>query len=257
MTMPMPMLADFAVRLAGGLAALLWLTPWRLVPPPFFRTHCQVILGLLVLAALDVSRAGSGGTTLGVIIGAAALGYLGAVAWGLGLPRVALPLTALIVASCAGVLVAASRSAGPPTAVALYTSARLASAFLMGSTLTAMLLGHHYLTAPAMSIEPLKRFVRCMAWGLSIRGVLAAVGLGIWVAGAAHAASGPAVSPLFLGIRWGMGVLGPAAATWMAWKTVEIRSTQSATGILYIAMILVLFGELTAMVLTRDAGVAF
>ena len=60
---------------------------------------------------------------------------------------------------------------------ALNAAGRLASSFLMGSTLTAMLLGHYYLTAPAMSIEPLKRFVRCMAWGLAARAVLAAAGL--------------------------------------------------------------------------------
>ena len=65
------------------------------------------------------------------------------------------------------------------------------------------------------------------------------------------------VSPLFLGIRWGMGVLGPALATWMTWRTVQIRSTQSATGILYIGMTLVLFGELSAMILSHDAGLIF
>ena len=42
---------------------------------------------------------------------------------------------------------------------------RLSSGFLLGTTLTAMLLGHHYLTAPAMSIEPLKRIVALMAMG--------------------------------------------------------------------------------------------
>ena len=64
--MPFPMLADFAVRLACGLALLLLLAPWRIVPPAFFRTHSQVILGLLVLAALDLSHDGRGGTVAGV-----------------------------------------------------------------------------------------------------------------------------------------------------------------------------------------------
>jgi hypothetical protein len=54
-----------------------------------------------------------------------------------------------------------------------------------------------------------------------------------------------------------MGLLGPAVASWLTWQTVQIRSTQSATGILYIAMTLVLFGELTAMVLSHEAGVVF
>src|SRR5262245_31288300 len=111
--MTFPMLADFALRLACGLAALLLLTPWRLVPPAFFRTHCLVILGLLVLAALDASRLGVRGPVLTGIVIAAVLSYLAAVSWGLGLPRLAVPVTALAVGTCAGVLVLVSRSADP------------------------------------------------------------------------------------------------------------------------------------------------
>ena len=139
----------------------------------------------------------------------------------------------------------------------LVSSGRLASAFLMGSTLTAMLLGHHYLTAPAMSIEPLRRFVRCMAWALVARAVLAALGWWLWQRGMSGVHATGQVSPFFLAIRWGMGFAGPALATVLAWKTVAIRSTQSVTGILYIAMTLVLFGELTALIISRDAGIAF
>jgi hypothetical protein len=256
--MPIPMLADFALRLAGGLAVLLLLTPWRLVPPAFFRTHCLVILGLLVLAALDASRVGVSTGLIAWTAAAAALGYFAGVAWGLGLPRLGLPLTALVASVCAGELVAVSKLS-PTEAWALSASSRLASAFLMGSTLTAMLLGHHYLTAPAMSIEPLKRFVRCMGLALAARGVLAGIGLVLWATGrlATTAESDPSGLALFLAMRWGMGVVGPAVATVLAWRTVAIRSTQSATGILYIGMTLVLFGELTAMVLSQGRGVAF
>ena len=251
--MTMPMLADFALRLACGLAALLLFTPRRMVPPAFFRTHCLVILGLLVLAALDSSRLGIRGPVLIALTVAAGLSYLAAVTWGLGLPRVAVPVTVLVAAVGAGVMIEASRSVDARVWV-LNGAGRLASAFLMGSTLTAMLLGHHYLTAPAMSIEPLKRFVRGMAWALGFRAVLAGIGLGVWLTMAASSVA-PTASPLFLSVRWGMGILGPAVATVLTWKTVEMRSTQSATGILYIAMTLVLFGELTAMVLSREAGI--
>ena len=254
--MTIPMLADFALRLAGGLAATLLLAPRGQVPPAFFRTHCQVILGLLVLAALDASRVGVEGLVLGAVVAAGVLSYVAAVAWGIGLPRLGLPLTALVVLACGADLVAVSRAADPRI-WALNGAGRLASAFLTGSTLTAMLLGHHYLTAPAMSIEPLKRFVKGMAWGLSARSVLAAIGLGLWAAGSVAVTPSTTASPLFLGVRWGMGVLGPAVATFLTWKTVEIRSTQSATGILYIALALVLFGELMAMILSRDSGVVF
>jgi len=37
--------------------------------------------------------------------------------------------------------------------------------------------------------------------------------------------------------------VGPLALVYFIWDTVKIRSTQSATGILYIAVFLVLIGE--------------
>lgn len=254
MTFPFPMLADVSLRLAFGLAVLLLITPWRQVPLAFFRTHCQVVLGLLVLAGLDASRMGFHGTILIAMIVAAVLAYVATISWGLGLPRVGIPAVALIVIVIGGVLVAVSKS-DDAVLWALNGTGRLVSAFLMGATLTAMLLGHHYLTAPAMSIDPLKRFVLSMAWGLVARGIIAAAGLGFLIAGAVVAVGPTPVSPLFLGVRWGMGMFGPALATFLTWKTVQIRSTQSATGILYIGLALVLFGELTAMILSREAGV--
>src|SRR3954452_2044382 len=110
--MPRAMLADFALRLACGLAVLLPMAPWRVVPPAFFRTHGQVILGLLVLAALDLSRAGERGPQSATVIAGAALAFVAAVVWGLGLPRLAVPITAMLVLASSGVLVAASRAAG-------------------------------------------------------------------------------------------------------------------------------------------------
>jgi hypothetical protein len=254
--MPIPMLADFAVRLACGLAILLLIAPWRVIPPAFFRTHGQVILGLLVLAALDLSHAGVRGTLPVSVVAGAALAFVASVVWGLGLPRLAVPITALLVLASGGVLVAASHATGwEPWA--LNAAGRLASAFLMGATLSAMLLGHHYLTAPMMSITPLERFVRCMAWALGVRALLAALGWWLWHEGLDGSHGAGQVSTFFLAIRWGMGIAGPALATLLTWKTVAIRSTQSATGILYIAMTLVLFGELTALILARDSGIVF
>jgi hypothetical protein len=248
------MLADFAIRLACGLAMLLLVAPWRVIPPAFFRTHGQVILGLLVLAALDLAHDGVHGAVPACVIASGMLAFGASVVWGLGLPRVGVPLTALLVCVSGGVLVGVSQGGGWEL-WALNATGRLASSFLMGATLTAMLLGHYYLTAPTMSIAPLKQFVRCMAWGLGARVLLAGLGWLAWYSGLTGTPSGGAPAGLFLAIRWGMGVLGPLVATVLAWKTVEIRSTQSATGILYIAMTLVLFGELGALILARDTGV--
>ena len=254
LTIPLP--AEFALRMSGGLAALLLVAPRRAVPPAFFRTHCLVILGLLVLAALSLKTAAPAATdAFWTAVGLATLAYLASACWGLGVERLALPLTAALAGSA---LIPQALIGGGETAWGWPrvqdAASGLASAALLGSTLSAMLLGHHYLTAPAMSIEPLRRFVRCMAWALGIRSTLAAAGLATWAASHPWRGSDTA---LLLAVRWGMGVAGPALATFMTRETVKIRSTQSATGILYIAMTLVLFGELSAMVLSRGAGVQF
>ena len=62
-----------------------------------------------------------------------------------------------------------------------------------------------------------------------------------------HAATGDIL--LWLPVRWGLGFLGPLILGWMAWRCARIRSTQSATGILYVVVILCFIGELTAQLL--------
>jgi hypothetical protein len=107
-----------------------------------------------------------------------------------------------------------------------------------------------------MSIDPLKRYVRCMGWGLLARGLVAVFGLLLVYNGLAGLEPGSLSSSslLMLSMRWGMGFAGPAVAAVLAWKTVQIRSTQSATGILYVALALVLFGELSSLIGARGGG---
>jgi len=255
--MPLPMLADFAIRLACGLAAALAATPWRVVPPRFFRAQCQVILGLGVLAALVISGSSSGPVAFGLAIAVAAMAFASSIAWGLGLPRLGMPV-ALAIAAASAVLLAVTADPGrgdlASPVLGLNALSRLASAFLLGSTLTAMLLGHHYLTAPSMSIVPLERLVRLMAAGLVVRTVLSALMLGwAWSRAGTGLPGGPTIPAAFVAMRWGMGIFGVGVATVLTWKTVRIRSTQSATGILYIAMTLLLFGELSSLVLARES----
>jgi len=59
---------------------------------------------------------------------------------------------------------------------------------------------------------------------------------------------------LWLPVRWGIGLLGPLVFGWLAYRTAKIRSTQSATGILYVVVILAFLGELTSLLLLRDTG---
>jgi hypothetical protein len=58
---------------------------------------------------------------------------------------------------------------------------------------------------------------------------------------------------LFLALRWLFGLLGPLALFWMAWRTLNIPNTQSATGILYVAVIGVFVGETMSLLLSAES----
>jgi hypothetical protein len=243
------------MRLAFGLASSLLLTSWKAVPVPFFRTVAQIMLGLLVLSALDQARAAGPSWAPGAVVACAVLAYCSSVTWGLGLPKLGRATAALVALLAAGWLAAASWSPGF-AATAINAASRAASGFLLGATLTAMLLGHYYLTAPSMTIEPLKRGIVLMGGALFARALLACAGLLAAQAGSLGPQPGsfaPTAS-LLLAVRWGMGFVAPAIATYLTWNTAQIRSTQSATGILYIAVIFVLFGELTSLVVSARDG---
>ncbi len=258
----MPLLADFAVMLAGGLAGILPLIASKSVPPAFFRTLCLVILGLYVLAVLNLAGVESAdhSKTLLLAGGGAGLAFLASIAWGLGLPRIAIPFSMLIV-GISGVLIVQAARVPTPDLWILNGLGRTASAALMGSSLTAMLLGHHYLTAPAMSIDPLRRLVRITVVTLVLRSLLAATALAVWfgldLISINQFSFVDDVPSLFLVMRWSMGLAVPALATYLSWETVRIRSTQSATGILYIGVALLLVGELTALILSHRVGILF
>ena len=59
---------------------------------------------------------------------------------------------------------------------------------------------------------------------------------------------------LWLPVRWLIGFVLPGVLCWMAYQTARIRSTQSATGILYVVVIFCFLGELTGQLL-RAMGV--
>src|SRR5262249_46133566 len=126
-------------------------------------------------------------------------------------------------------------------------------AALLGAATTAMLMGHSYLIAPAMSLRPLFILLGALGVSLAMRIGLAAVGLWLWTGEAAGSnLEGELV--LWLAVRWGTGFIGPLVLGWMAWETAKIRSTQSATGILYVVVILCFLGELTSQLLQTRTG---
>lgn len=241
-----PMLADFGVRISFGLVLTLLVISRREVPPRFFRVQDLIALGILVLAAL--AQAGRGGTSgpIGWVIASAGCVYIASVAWGLGLPPIAAIFEAATTLLAVGWMIQASR--GPDAGDWAWAVAdRASSGLLLGATLGSMLLGHHYLVAPAMSIAPLKRALDLIGVCLAVRVAMATAALVANHDAAPAAAAGAFPDLAYLVMRWGMGFIGAGISVFLARRTAAIRSTQSATGILYITTTFVLFGELAAM----------
>jgi len=122
---------------------------------------------------------------------------------------------------------------------------------VLGTTMAAMLLGHWYLNAPGMPLAaPLVRLIGLLAAAVALRGVVCAFGLESEVA--AH--GWPRLTDLsFLALRWLGGLVGTAVLAVMAWRTLKIPNTQSATGILYVAVITTFLGELAGGLLSAHS----
>ena len=131
--------------------------------------------------------------------------------------------------------------AGTAPAVAwLGAVAGLAGAAVLGTALSAMLLGHFYLVVPGLSIDPFMRLSRAFVAAVACRAVLDGVAILMVGPGRFWSASGVSgtdpVSDLLLGIvpllmRVLFGLAGALVLGVMTVRTVAIRSTQSATGI--------------------------
>jgi hypothetical protein len=98
-----------------------------------------------------------------------------------------------------------------------------------------------------MVLAPLQRLVMFMAIVIVLRMIVVGMGLGIEV----QQQGVPSVDRmLFLALRWLSGLLGALGLAWMTWQTLKIPNTQSATGILYVGVIVTFLGELTSLLLS-------
>jgi len=110
-----------------------------------------------------------------------------------------------------------------------------AGTFFLGAVTHAMVLGHWYLNQPRLPIEPLKGATRIMLAALA-----AAAVAGVVTRGRLLRAVLPglvAVSASGYWWAWVLLIAGTVVLGLMVRATVWDRSTQSATGLLYIAMI--------------------
>lgn len=124
-------------------------------------------------------------------------------------------------------------------------------ASMCGLALMDMLLGHAYLTASKMTMSPFRRLNGLLAGTIVWRAILAGVATwmmtrDIWLR-----------DGLFILTRWLVGLLVPAVFVYMAHDCIKRRATQSATGILYVAGVLIFIGEIVGLYLVRTNGLPF
>lgn len=236
----MRLLVDFLCRFGWGMAAALAITPATLVPAGFFRVNLLVVLGLASVAAF-LAWTEVPGAAWSLAASAALAAWIGGIAWfgertraGMMLCRV----TALLLAA-ATVLV-------QPRLEAAAVAGALVSGLVVGLTVHAMLLGHWYLNAPGMSVAALRRMID---WALAAWGVQLAICLVTLACGDAGRLPGGGTATALVSLRWLAGLLGLPVLLVMSRKTLEIPNTQSATGILYVACLAAILGELTAQLL--------
>ena len=124
---------------------------------------------------------------------------------------------------------------------------RLLSGLVTGLTVHAMLLGHWYLNAPGMRVDALRRMIdlAVVAWGGRCAAAIAAAVAGGW----RDAITADPTTLALLALRWLAGLAGLPLLLVLSRKTLDIPNTQSATGILYVACLAAILGELTAQLL--------
>jgi hypothetical protein len=185
-----------------------------------------------------------------------AMAFVGSLVWSLeGAPagRTSIALTAVAAGLTLGLAVWHGTTEDSAGSIGLRLADNFSSAALLGTAITAMLVGHSYLIAPAMSLQPLLRLLAALFVALLVRVALAGGGFWFWTT--EHATFNLTDELLlWLPVRWLVGLAVPLILSWMAWEAAKIRSTQSATGILYVVVVLSFLGELTSQLLFNKVG---
>jgi hypothetical protein len=244
------MLSVFTLRLAAGMVACLLLLPPKQINPRYFRTHFLTALGLAVVAFLFLPE-GTSWWVKGPLVAAAVAAFCGSVAFALENAPGGLALILIDAGLLLGSLLTLSLQSAPEALGAWALVGDCTSALFLGAVMSAMLMGHLYLIAPTMSLTPLFRLLGTAGVALLLRA--AADGVALWCWTETHSFGKVGIDTLlWLPVRWLVGFAGPLALGWMAWHAARIRSTQSATGILYVVVILSFLGELTGLLLRGD-----
>jgi len=137
----------------------------------------------------------------------------------------------------------------------------LAATALLGSVMLTMVFGHWYLVIPKLSISHLERLTNVLIAAIVLR--IATMLVSLIVLEVEQSLPLTAVlrelmigKAMFFWPRILFGVLVPVILALMIRSTVKIRHTQAATGLLYLAVVALLFGEFFSKFLLFEVNIA-
>ncbi len=265
LTLPLALFLVLAETTVGGIATVAYLRLAGGLTPGFlkFIAVTYAIFGLLAFLVVLAAPPGSYHRLLAINQPAAnALVFLQAcfvlalvvsavVTWrGSGPSTASSALTLLAsVLVLAGIAAAFWPLAGSPLSGAGIALMVALSAAVLGAATTGMLLGHWYLVTPALTNRPLLRAIGVLLISLVLQAIvvpLTLAGVGRGSGSLTHALG---LSPV-LSVLWVLGsVVLPLVAAGLALATCRLRSFMSTTGLLYLAMIAILPGQLLGQLL--------
>lgn len=229
---PLALLAGWAYlaltpvhELEGYVLAVEWFRPFGLALAAFVAAAC----GHAVAAMLERHRLGivlgAAGSAIGVVVLLLLAGLIGPPAW-----------------SLAGMFLSL-----------------LASTGVLGAGLMSMMWGHWYLTSGRLPKEPMEQMALVLLAAIVLQIVVVALGVAMPArevpASAGALGAGLGANPAFW-LRTAVGLAFPLVVTVLAWRAATIRGMMSATGLLYIALGLLLAGEVLARGLLFTTGAA-
>ncbi len=145
--------------------------------------------------------------------------------------------------------------AGPTWGFALVFVSLVIAALVVGAVSQGMVLGPWYLVTPRLPEQPLREMTGLLVVVMVLQMVLLVPALALPHDTPVTSVDTEILSNPFFYLRVGAGIAFPAMLAWMAFDASGVRAMMSATGLLYIAMALVLAGEVVGRGLMFASGV--
>ena len=161
-------------------------------------------------------------------------------------------------ASVAGVVAIAFLAqviVGPTWGFALIFTSLVVAALVLGAVSQGMVLGHWYLVTPRLPEQPLREMTGLLVVVMVIQMLLLVPALTLPHDTVVTSVETDILSNPFFYLRVGGGMVFATLLAWMAFDASGVRAMMSATGLLYIAMALVLAGEVVGRGLMFASGV--